>query len=114
MRVRRPRNWQEAEAATQQRWEAIGLRVELVPGSGSGFRKGDCRTRDLLLEQKFTEKKGQRITRQMLRKLELDGHQTAREGVLCLTFADGPSYYVLRADFFEQMLERMVELEDLS
>jgi len=98
--------WREGEKKCLQELRAAGLNAHPLPGSGSGIRKGDVRTGDLLIEQKTTDSASFSITETLLEKIDIEGYQSgSRRGIMRVTLGSDRSVYVVPADLMAEWLE---------
>ena len=100
--------WREGEKKCLQELRAAGLNAHPLPGSGSGIRKGDVRTGDLLIEQKTTDSASFSITETLLEKIDIEGYQSgSRRGIMRVTLGSDRSVYVVPADLMAEWLEHL-------
>jgi hypothetical protein len=106
--------WKDAETDLRRRWSELGLDAEMVPGSGAGIRKGDVRTRDLMGESKQTSRISYSVTEATMAKLEAQGHQSLRTGILVVTLGTGRRIYVMDAHIAEEWIEKLAAHGELQ
>ena len=95
----------KALSLQQERRTAALLRGRTTPASGAStdpFKKGDVSAKNFLVECKTTEKKGYRLTREVLHKIKMEAYKQNKIPVLQVDL-EGESYAVIRLQDFEQM-----------
>lgn len=95
----RRKRWTSSEKEIARR-----IKGKVVPGSGSQtFAKGDVKNSRVLIENKFTEKDGFRITKRLLKKIEAEAAESNAEGRIPILRIDFGSrcYYVIRDSDFD-------------
>ena len=78
----------EREAAKE-----IGGRVQIASGAIRGM-KGDVKSAEFLLEDKFTDRASYSLALETLRKIEREAYQVKKKALLRVTI-QGHTYYVL-------------------
>lgn len=102
--------WREEEQKCLRELTAAGLNAHAMPGSGSGIRKGDVRTDNLLIEQKTTDKNSYSVRDAELDKAEIEAYQSGtRRGIMRITLGSGRAVYVIPADLMVEWFERMAD-----
>jgi len=102
--------WRDGEKKCLQEMRAAGLNAHPVPGSGSGTRKGDIRTGDLLIEQKTTDAASFSLSDETLEKIDIEAYQSgSRRGIMRITLGSDKAFYVVPADLMVEWLEHLAE-----
>ena len=102
--------WRDGEKKCLQEMMAAGLKAYPVPGSGSGTRKGDIRTGDLLVEQKTTDAASFSLSDDTLEKIDIEAYQSgSRRGIMRITLGSDKAFYVVPADLMVEWLEHLAE-----
>ena len=107
--------WRNEEKSCLRELKAAGLNAHPMPGSGSGIRKGDVRTDDLLIEVKQTEKASYSVRVEELEKVEIEAYQSgSRRGIMRTTLGSGKAYYVVPTDLMVEWLEFLTSNDRVS
>lgn len=107
-------DWEKAEKDLRDTWEALGLNVQMVPGSGAGIRKGDVRSRDLMGESKQTKHNSFSVSESLMQKIDAQAAESMRTGILVVTLGSGRKIYVMDAHIAEEWIERLAEHGELE
>ncbi len=98
----RPTNKKRSQRSEDQAAKEIGGRRMPASGAISGF-KGDVKSKEYLLEDKFTDAASYPLTLHVLKKMETEAFQNRRKPLLRVTI-QGEVYYVVPRRVFLNLI----------